>query len=147
GDPDALYFYPKAAVAYNLHKLPRHFDQIKLRFAYGETGNQPTYGMKFTPLDPTHNTQGNPGIGVVGDAGDPKIKPERQREFEGGADMVAWNGRGVLELTFYQRNISDMILRSVPAPSTGYVHDFFNGGELRNRGVELMVEATPVRTT
>jgi TonB-linked SusC/RagA family outer membrane protein len=146
GDPKKLYFYPKASAAYKIPGMAPRFDLLQVRAAYGETGNQPLYGQKFTPLTATGTIEGHPGINNGGVAGDPNIKPERQREFEGGVDAVTWDSRLVVELTGYQRTISDLLLSRAVAPSTGFTTQFFNGGELRNRGVELTVQVEPVKT-
>jgi outer membrane receptor protein involved in Fe transport len=146
GDPNKLYFYPKASATYTIPGLESTFDILRARLAYGEAGNQPLYGQKFTPLVATDNIEGNAGIRNGGVAGDPNIKPERQREIEGGVDAVTWDGRIVVELTGYQRNVSDLLLSRTLAPSTGFTTQFFNGGELRNRGVELTFQIEPVKT-
>lgn len=146
GNPYQPFFFPKAAAAYRFAKLPRMLNEAKVRLAYGETGNQPLYGMKFSELNATQNIEGTPGITVNGVAGDPNIRPERQHEIEGGVDLVAFDGRGILEFTLYQRTITDLILQRALAPSTGFTTQFFNGGVLQNRGIEVMVQGTPVQS-
>jgi hypothetical protein len=119
-----------------------------VRAAIGEAGNRPNYGQKFTPENATTNIGGNAGITITGltgaIAGDPNIKPERQLEIEGGVDLVLKDQRAVLELTGYQRRISDLLLQRTLAPSTGFTGEFFNGGELRNTGVEASLQVIPV---
>src|SRR5439155_22300868 len=52
GDVAKLYYFPKFASSYRLPQLkPGLVDEVKLRVAYGETGNQPQYGQKFTALN------------------------------------------------------------------------------------------------
>lgn len=147
GDPNALFFYPKLATAYRLPTFHPDVNELKVRVAYGETGNQPLYGQKFTGLSTVNNIEGSSGIVGTGIAGDKNIRPERQREIEAGVDALLFNGNAVVELSVYQRTISDLLLQRALAPSTGYGTQFFNGGELRNRGVEAMVQVTPVRDT
>ena len=62
--------------------------------------------------------------------GDKNIRPERQREIEAGVDALLFNGNAVVELSVYQRTISDLLLQRALAPSTGYTTQFFNGGEV-----------------
>ncbi|HLL52737.1 MAG TPA: SusC/RagA family TonB-linked outer membrane protein, partial [Myxococcaceae bacterium] len=145
GNPYQQFFYPKAAAAYRFTQLPFQVNELKARLAYGETGNRPLYGNKFTPLLPG-NIEGQPGIVVGGIAGDPTIRPERQREIEAGVDMIAWDGRAILELTVYQQTVSNMVLKRQVAPSTGFLTELFNGGEIQNRGFEATLQLTPVRT-
>jgi outer membrane receptor protein involved in Fe transport len=118
-------------------------DEFKVRLAYGETGNQPKYGQKFTALLATGNIEGLPGLVGSGILGDPDIEPERQREVEAGLDAIFMGGNIVTEFTLYQRNISNLLLQRALAPSTGFTTQFLNGGSLRNRGVEVMVQLNP----
>lgn len=152
GDPDQLHAYPKIAAVYSLlgptkegESNPfKNFEALRVRAAYGEAGNRPNYGQRFTALNATQNIDGNGGVTILGTKGDPDIKPERQREFEIGADMALKDQKVVAELTFYQRNISNLLLQRALAPSTGFLAEFLNGGSMRNRGVELALQATPV---
>jgi TonB-linked SusC/RagA family outer membrane protein len=146
GNPNAIFFYPKLATAYRFDPFHAAINEFKVRVAYGETGNQPLYGQKFTGLGTNNNIEGSSGIVGTGVAGDKNIRPERQREIEAGVDALLFNGNAVVELSVYQRTISDLLLQRALAPSTGYGTQFFNGGELRNRGVEAMLQVTPVRS-
>lgn len=145
GDADKLYFYPKAATTYRLPVPETIFELARARVAYGETGNKADYAAKFTPLDTTQNVDGNGGLIGRGVYGDENIRPERQREIEVGVDAVGMDGRGVLEMTVYQRSIDDLIIQRNVAPSTGYEIERLNAGALRNRGIELMLQLTPVK--
>ncbi|XXF80907.1 SusC/RagA family TonB-linked outer membrane protein [Myxococcaceae bacterium GXIMD 01537] len=145
GNQNALFFYPKLAGAYRLTPFHDAINEFKVRLAYGETGNLPRYGQKFSALQAINNVQGNPGLVGSGIAGSPDIRPERQRELEAGVDLLMFGGRMVAELSIYQRNISDLLLQRALPPSTGFTTQIFNGGALRNRGVEAMLQVTPVR--
>jgi hypothetical protein len=145
GDATALFFYPKLASAYRLPSFHPAVNELKVRLAYGETGNQPLYGMKFTALGASNNIEGKAGIIGTGVAGDKGIRPERQQEVEAGVDALLFDGNAVVELSVYQRTISDLLLQRTLPGSTGYTTQFVNGGELRNRGVEAMLQVTPVR--
>ena len=145
GHPNAVYLYPKAGASYRFVAPAPNIDDLKLRIAYGETGNQPLYGQRFIGLSVAQNVNGNPAIGVTGVAGDPDIRPERAREIEAGTDLLLLGGRAIVEINLYQRTITGLLLQRAIAPSTGFTTQFFNGGVLRNRGIELSVEGTPVQ--
>src|SRR5213078_1562723 len=152
GNTDQYFVYPKLAAVYSLLKpetgdptAPKPLlDTWRVRAAYGEAGNRPNYGQKFTPLVATANIDGNAGLVIGPNAGDPKIKPERQREFEVGTDIATHDQRAVGEITFYQRNVSDLLLQRALPTSTGFTTEFFNGGSMRNRGVEAAVQVQPI---
>jgi TonB-dependent starch-binding outer membrane protein SusC len=143
GNVNKLFLYPKLATAYRVPSFTPEVDEFKVRLAYGETGNLPRYAQKFSPLLASTNIEGSPGIIGSGISGDPNIRPERQREVEAGLDAIFMGGNIVTELTVYQRNISDLLLQRALAPSTGFTQQFFNGGSMRNRGVEVMVQLSP----
>ncbi|HEU0054417.1 MAG TPA: hypothetical protein VFQ39_14615, partial [Longimicrobium sp.] len=144
GDTEKYFFYPKASVSYRIPDLTPFVDDLKLRAAYGETGNQPLYGQKFTTLNATNKIEGAGGLIVNGVAGDAGIQPERERELEGGFDLTLLDGRASFEFTAYDQHISDLLLQRTAAPSTGFTTEFFNGGKLHTRGLELALSATPV---
>ncbi len=152
GDTDKYYFYPKLGAAYSLVKAPKPgeksalagFESLRVRAAYGETGNRPNYGNKFTALNALNTIGGNTGLLIGAAAGEANIQPERQREIEAGLDVATKDQRVVAEVTGYQRNISDMLLQRSLATTTGFATQFINGGGLRNRGVEAAVALRPV---
>ena len=144
-DASKLYIFPKAAASYRWQDV-WSFDDLKLRVAYGESGNEPLYGQRFTPLNASINIGGLPGLVVAGTTGSADLKPERQREFEGGVDASFWTGRANVEASVYRKTIRDLLLTRNLAPSTGFAIEVFNGGELQTDGVELAVGAVPVQT-
>jgi TonB-linked SusC/RagA family outer membrane protein len=150
GDPSKYFYYPKAAVSYRFAELLPHVDELKLRTAYGETGNQPLFGQQFTELSASSTISGFPALGVpigtLAVAGAKDIHPEREREIEGGLDATLFNGRATLELTGYRKHISDLILQRAIAPSSGYVTQIKNGGDMVTKGIEAAVAATPVQS-
>ena len=77
--------------------------------------------------------------------GNPDIKPERQTELETGFDAQFASGRGSLAFTLYQKTIDDVILQIAAAPSVGYTVQILNGGQFRNRGVEALLELSPIQ--
>ncbi len=147
GDTGKYFFYPKAAASYRIIKPFGGLDELKLRGAFGQTGNQPLFGAKFSP-----DTSGTIG-GIYGTlpgprAGDPTIKPETQTEFETGFDATLAGGRSALSISLYQRTISGLLLEQTLAPSSfgQQTRIFSSDSKLRNRGVEASLAVTPVQT-
>jgi TonB-linked SusC/RagA family outer membrane protein len=146
GDTGKYFYYPKLAASYRFVKPFGGIDELKLRGAYGQTGNRPVFGTKYVS-DTTATIGGDFATLIPVQSGDPNIKPERQKEYEGGIDATLGNGRVDLSLTVYQRNISDLILVQTIAPSIGQqFRAFSSSSTLRNRGVEASVGFQPVRT-
>lgn len=146
GDVSKFYSFPKAGVSLNLTKLgigKDIFDNLKIRSAYGQAGNFPAYGSKFTSLV-VSNIEGLPGSVVSTQRGEAGIKPERQTEFETGIDFSLLKGRLGIEATFYNKKVYDFLLLDRVSASSGFSTQWVNAGDLRNRGVEIGLNAIPV---
>ncbi|WP_343669306.1 SusC/RagA family TonB-linked outer membrane protein [Chitinophaga sp.] len=150
GDYKKYYVFPKGAFSVNFAKMKwwsvDNIDNLKVRAAYGQSGNVPPYSSKFTGMLGS-NINGLPGVLVDNLQGNPGIKPERQEEFETGLDISVLNGRISLEATYYIKRIQDVLLRhSLPA-SSGYSAEWKNSGDLKNHGIELGLNLVPVNKT
>ncbi|HEY4650720.1 MAG TPA: SusC/RagA family TonB-linked outer membrane protein [Pontibacter sp.] len=145
-DVNEFIGFPKFSLALNIANFgfwrTESVNLLKLRAAYGEAGGFPPFGAKYTSFEP-FNTGGNTGILVPIQRGNADIKQERQKEFETGVDIGILDGKLLLEATYYNKTVSDLILiQNVPG-SSGFSTRVVNAGELRNRGVELALSATP----
>ncbi len=145
-DAGKLYYYPKAGASYRIEGGSSSFlNEIKLRAAYGQTGNQPLYAQRFTALNATLNLGGLPGLVVGGVTGGANLQPERQKEIEVGMDGQFFGNLVSLEATYFQKNVSDLLLTRNLPPSSGFAQEIFNGGSLRVRGVEVAAMVLPVQ--
>jgi TonB-linked SusC/RagA family outer membrane protein len=149
GDYKKYYVFPKGAVSWNIAKMKfwdvKGVENLKLRAAYGQSGNVPPYSSKFTGMLGS-NIGGFPGILVDNLLGNPDIKPERQSEFEAGLDISVLDGRINLEATYYNKGIKDVLLRHALPGSSGYANEWKNSGDLKNQGIELGLTAIPINT-
>jgi TonB-dependent starch-binding outer membrane protein SusC len=146
GSPNKFFFYPKGALSYRFIRPFNGLDEIKFRGAYGQTGNQPLFGAKFSP-DTTGTIGGIFGTLPGNRAGDPFIQPERQTEVEAGFDAQIAGGRAEVNFTVYQRNISDLLLEQTLPPSSGQESRIFTSdSKMRNRGLEATLTVSPVQS-
>lgn len=136
GDPSKVFFYPKAAMSYRFVQPASPVDELKLRGAWGQTGNQPAFGNKYSP-DTTGTIGGRFGKYAGQRSGDPGITPERQTELEVGLDALLFRGRFNASFTWFNKTVNDLLLFQTLHPSSGQTDRVFNGGSLRNRGVEI----------
>ena len=121
---------------------------LRLRAAYGSTGRSPSPGASlrtyapFTFVTPTGGT--GPGV-VQASPGNPNLKPERGTEFETGVDAGFFHERAGIELTYYDKHTSDLLLTNPLAPSLAFTSNpFINAGKVDNRGIEFTLRANPV---
>jgi TonB-linked SusC/RagA family outer membrane protein len=144
GNDTKFYSYPKFAASYRLPVLPSFINEFKLRAAWGEAGNQPPYGYKYTSL-PIAPYSGELGATPSTVAGNPNIIPETSTEIEGGLDVQMFHSRAALSVTVFQKNITNLILAAGLAPSTGFTTEYVNGGSMRNTGVEYSLDVTAIQ--
>jgi TonB-dependent starch-binding outer membrane protein SusC len=143
GDIAKFYAYPRYSASYRIPHLASFLDEIKLRAAYGQSGTQPNYGVRYTPLT-TLIASGAPGIAPPTTLGDPNIKPESEAEIETGFDATMFRSRAQFSATVYQKRVTDLLLQAGVPWSVGYTNEWLNGGEFTNQGIELSLAATPV---
>src|SRR5207248_2183148 len=91
-DVNKLFSYPKVAASFRWPTLGP-FEEVKVRVAYGQTGNEPLYGQKFASLCGTTYT-GQNALAIQAPCNvvaDPTLHPERNREIEAGIDAGLFN--------------------------------------------------------
>ena len=151
GDEIKLVTYPKASVAYvisdeRFFRIP-YVNQLKLRAAWGEAGNAPAPFSATRAYEPTVTTQGDVAVNQVRTStyGNPNLKAETGSEIELGFDASLLNGRAGIEVTYYDKITKDALV-TVPAPaSTGFVGTYLsNLGEIKNAGLEIALNGTPI---
>jgi TonB-linked SusC/RagA family outer membrane protein len=127
-------------------------DELKLRVGYGVTGNslgfdplisQLQYGITGRFLS---DGQLINAIGVTQNA-NPDLKWESTATTNIGSDFSFWKGLLSGTLDYYIKTTSNLIW-SYPVSATQYPYPNLttNIGKISNKGVELMLNATPVKT-
>jgi len=78
--------------------------------------------------------------------GNNKLKPEMSQDLEIGMDLKFLDNRVSTSVSLYNKTITDLIF-AIPIPaSTGYTTQFQNIGRITNKGVEVTLSLTPIRT-
>ncbi|MBK8249760.1 MAG: SusC/RagA family TonB-linked outer membrane protein [Gemmatimonadetes bacterium] len=146
GDPTKFYYFPRASASYRLVNFVPKVSELKLRASYGQAGNQPQYGERFLVLASSGQIGGSTSLVQNPTVNNPLAKPEINNEIEVGFDASMWRDRLRLEATYFNRKITDLLVRPVPAPSTGVASTIVNGGEMESQGYEVGLTAIPVQT-
>jgi len=150
GSESPSIYYPKASFAVRLDKLgfaPNIFQLLKLRSAYGESGQLPGLTDPIPLL--WASTVGGYGPGAVINAiGNAKIEPERIKEFEVGVDAEFLKIFS-LEFTYYTQNATNSIVGLNNPPSTGLTATSvpFNIGAMTANGFESKLQTSLFRDT
>jgi len=135
GDTAKFYAFPKFAASYNVPFTPAGIDNIKLRVANGRAGNRVPVNFKYTLLTQVLEN-GIVGLRPSTTVGLPTVQPEVTAETEGGVDMQFLRSRAQVELTFYKKRTTGLVLQAAPPPSSAFTTRIINGGSMTNSGVE-----------
>jgi TonB-linked SusC/RagA family outer membrane protein len=140
GDANKLYYYPKASLAVNVTKLGDfgndQLNDLKLRVAYGQSGNFAKFGSIYTPLN-SIVIDGSTGSIIGKTFGNDELGPEKQTEIELGFDLGLLNNKVLVDFTYYQKNIEDLVLQIRIPGSTGFTDKWLNAATLNNNGIEI----------
>ncbi len=119
---------------------------FKLRASWGQAGNLTALGFddRLSIFDPI-SISGSNGLVPNSKQGNENLAPERQDEIEFGVDASFANNRIGLEFTYYEQNVSDLLLERELSPSTGFGTRFENVGSLENKGFEVLLRLTPIK--
>ncbi len=154
GENERNQVYVKASGSYILSEtefwgkggVGKWWNLFKLRAAYGESGN-------LTGIGPYDRFNSYSSIGFLGRTSffssstlaNTNVKPERQTEFEIGTDLGFIDNRIGVQFNYYVKNVKDLLINRVIAPTTGFSSLLDNFGSLENKGFEIVLNLGIVR--
>lgn len=161
------YFYPGVTGSIILSELANKngidlggVDFAKARIAYGWTGNDADVYNIYPVFEKGYID--NPGYPNVDDLklplgginswtisnqlGSPDLSPEITKEYELGLEMNLFSNRLGFDFSYYNKLTEGLISSQPLDPSSGYTSIVNNIGDVRNKGVELLLFGSPVRT-
>lgn len=154
---DKSFFYPAFSAAVILTDLlkemgaktdDRVFSYGKIRAAYSNVGKDaPPHSLRTSLATVTNDFTINPRGFIINSNnafGNPALKPEFTRSFEGGVDLRFIRNRLGIDFTYYRSKSDDQILNTRTPPSSGSFLTILNGGEIENEGVEVILSARPI---
>lgn len=145
------FFYPSASLSYvfsDHFELPTFMSFGKVRASLAETGKDTNPYETSSVYESSVLTSTSQVIWTRGNArGDEFLKPERTTSLELGTELRFLNNRLGLDFTWYKLNSRDQIIPVAVSPTTGYSSVIINAGEIENKGIEVLLNATPIRTS
>lgn len=127
-------------------------NNLKLRAGFGITGvilNNPYESLtKYTYGSSYYYSDGKwlPGLSVSSNP-NPDLRWEKSTEFNVGLDWSVLDDRLGGSIDLYNKKTTDLLfLYTVPTPPNLYNQTLANAGSVRNQGIEVAVNAVPVRT-
>lgn len=139
------FFYPSVNTSFilsDIFKLPAFVSFAKARVSFAQVGND---------TDP-YKTRKYYGTSEFASSGsvpttlpNSNLKPEISTSTEAGLDLRFLQSRLNLDLTVYNNITRNQILEVPLDPTTGYTRAVLNAGAVRNRGIEVVITAQPVK--
>lgn len=143
------FFYPSASLSYvfsDQFKMPSFINTGKLRFSYAKIGKDaPIYSATSSGFSPYGSLPtGSTGLTLAGNLGNPGLRPEFTNTYEAGLEMSFLKRRLGFDLTYYYSLSKDQIVQAQISSATGYVTTSINAGNIRNTGLELVLNGKPI---
>ena len=141
------YFYPSvgfSAVVSNMVTMPTAISFLKVRGTYAQTGNDAVPYL----LSQTYTFRpGGPNGYITRDNVKPfpDLKPELTTSLEAGIEMKFFGNRLGFDLGWYTSDSKNQLFRVSIPPASGWSSQYINAGLVRNSGIELTMNATPVQ--
>ena len=148
------YFYPSVSGSWIItqsfrDQLPKWVSFAKLRASWAQVGNDtdPYYiNSGYTLRTYTINGQQVYGLELPNQVKSTNLKPERKNSWEVGLDWRFLDSRIGIDFTYYKENTKHQIM-SISVPTwSGPSSELVNAGNIQNRGIELALNTTPVKT-
>ncbi|MFT2008239.1 SusC/RagA family TonB-linked outer membrane protein [Pontibacter sp. 13R65] len=140
------FFYPSISSSFilsDIFTLPRQVSYAKLRLSAAKVGND-TRPYRTRKYYAQSDFAGSGSVPTT--LHNENFKPELTTSYEAGLEYRLFQGRLGMDITLYQSFTENQILEIPLDPTTGYTRAVMNAGKVRNQGIELMVNATPVET-
>lgn len=150
-DGSNSYFYPSANLSYvftdgisGMRTAVPWLSFGKLSLSYAETGSDTDPYSIFNVLN-TNAFNGQAAQTFPTTLKFPGIEPQRSRQYEIGLSLGMLENRVNVEVTAYTMKTFNQILTNALPASSGFNSIQLNKGSLGNKGIEFIINATPVR--
>ena len=161
GKNNYTVFYPSANASWVFtdtfrEKMPEWFSFGKLRAsiarvgmgtsAYATTKGYGVFNQKAIYLPDRSGSvlAANPNLGT---AYNNNVKPEIQQSIELGFDARFFDERLNVDFAYYKTNTYNQIMTVGSVAESGANSKLINAGNIQNQGIELQIDATPIRTS
>ncbi len=144
------YFYPSVGGSFVFTELiPKNkiLSFGKVRASWAKVGKDTDPYVTNTYLDdPILTILGTSGFENSWTRGNAYLKPEITKSTEFGLELHFLDGRLGVDYTYYSNRSYNQLLSPRTSQATGYIFMETNAGDINNKGMELSITGTPVKT-
>ncbi|WP_276089755.1 SusC/RagA family TonB-linked outer membrane protein [Pedobacter sp. JY14-1] len=145
------FFYPSASIAFiasDYWKLPKLIDFAKVRASVAQVGSGSTipYRTAYNYVYASDGIYPDSAMNNPRTLPNPNLKPLITTTVELGLELKTLRNRLNFDLAVYSGNTKNQILNRIVDKATGYNVQVVNIGRVDNKGIELAINGTPVKT-
>ena len=118
---------------------------LKLKASFGQQGNDNIGDFHYLDTYSIVNTNNKVGL-VLSEKGNPNITWETNNNFNAGFDFELFNSRLRGSIEYFYKKTTDMLCFVFAPYSAGYKGTYDNIGDMTNKGVEVDLAATVLKT-
>jgi TonB-linked SusC/RagA family outer membrane protein len=148
--PNLSYFYPSVngslVLSEALNLKSDALSYLKLRGGWSKVGKATSPYQLINTYNFTAPFGSNPQQGAASINLNPNLKPETTTSGEAGFEAGFLRDRIRLDVSVYNTNSINQIMNVDVSPSTGYTQQLINGGTINNKGLEVQLSVTPVKS-
>src|SRR5690606_23982035 len=143
------YFYPSVSTSFVFSELMPANNVLsfgKLRASWAQVGNDTDPYRLANTYTALSNFTGSGAATLPNSQNNPNLLPEQTTSFEVGTQLNFLRNRITLDVTYYNSVTEDLIFNVSQSGASGFTSSIRNAGKVRNNGIELMLNLTPVQT-
>ncbi|WP_339652812.1 SusC/RagA family TonB-linked outer membrane protein [uncultured Maribacter sp.] len=141
------FFYPSVSSSFILSEvidLPKAISFAKLRASWAQVGNDTNPYQTTGAFVAQTPYNGQPTFSNSDIIANPDLQPERTSSIEVGADIRLFGDQLRFDVSYYNALTKDQIISLPIGISSGYTQQVVNGGEVRSKGLEVILGISPV---
>jgi TonB-linked SusC/RagA family outer membrane protein len=144
------YYYPSVNASFVLteafHLKSPVLNYARIRGGWSKVGADADPYQLINTYNFNAPFNGNPQLTTSGVDLNPDLRSESTNSTELGFEAGLWHNRVRLDVSLYNTNSIDQILKVDVSATTGYTQKLLNAGKINNKGIEVQLGVTPVKS-
>ncbi|MGY5254038.1 SusC/RagA family TonB-linked outer membrane protein [Sphingobacterium spiritivorum] len=148
---DNSFIYPSFTGSFIFSQLEgvKNLDWLsfgKLRLGWAQVGNDTDPYQLYKVYGVDLSFDGLPSTSLQNQLNNPLLKPEITTSWETGLNLQFLKNRVGIDVTYYNNSSRNQIIPLPVSPAFGYEYKIINAGKINNKGIEITLSGTPVKS-
>ena len=137
-----VYVYPSVSGSMVFSEFIKNKSIInygKVRASWAKVGSDTDPYQLQLNYTTTKDSYAGHSVGLINNSVQPNkdLKPTMTSSYELGLEMKFFRNRLSLDVTYYDQNSKNQIIRLASTTTSGYAYRLINAGKIQNRGIEI----------